>query len=352
MYRLTGSALDRAEACPASAVLPAAYSPSSTAADEGTAIHRYLETGELPEAFKARCEAIDMARAVPLTSGIDMRETAFAFDCRTWDVRKIHLTGPREYGALLHSEVALTIDRAWRDEGGMLHVDDYKTGVDAPEAEGLLQLEAAAVCVAGYLGVDRIAAAIVHIGQDGRVWRDEVVLDIFDLQAASERIASVWRAVQAGPTDVSTGNHCKYCPALTACPAHAGIVKRFADIDADLLTIEDVGRAWEQLQAAQQWLAKVEQAIKLRIDREGSAPLPSGGCVRPVEVQRASVVADAAWPVLTELGIDPSKIAETRLGIGDVEKAAKAIGVKDVRARLMAADALKMSSSTSYRRAK
>lgn len=348
--RLTGSKLYLADACPASHVLPASYSPAGDAADIGTAIHAYLETGAV-NGHAERCECIDLSKARPVSSGIDEREVSFAYDVMTGAVRRLGIGLAREYGTLADTEIACTLDRVWQSD--VIEVDDYKTGHEAPDAAGNLQLGLGAICVSTHLHVDPVATSIVHIHEDGRVWRDRVVLDVFDLEEVARRLRVTWQRVQnADGTTTHPGEHCRYCPALAACPAHAGIVKRFADLDTDALTVEQIGVAWEQLAAAQKWLEQVERSIKLRIDREGAVPLPGGGVVRPVQTTRASVVTDAAWPVLTELGIDPSKISETKIGIGDVEKSAKALGVKDIRARLIAADALKLSSSTSYRKAK
>ena len=105
------------------------------------------------------------------------------------------------------------------------------------------------------------------------------------------------------------GPHCKWCPAMSSCPAQGGIVRAMVhDSYAPERVAEamlacspaDAGIAWQRLEQAKRLIDLIERALKTRCSSEGSLPLPDGGVVRIATTPRKLGGADAA-----ALGVAP-----------------------------------------------
>src|SRR5690606_5081630 len=119
--------------------------------------------------------------------------------------------------------------------------------------------------------------------------------------------ARAWEDLRAGRTpSVTTGRHCRYCPAFYACPAQVALVRQAAaapeDLErklAELITHENAALAYHRIVEVQMVLDRVMRQIKALAEK---APIPLGNnrMLGSVERTRESIVADKALPILRD----------------------------------------------------
>lgn len=339
--KVTGSGLDRANACPAACALPSVRLPSGEAAERGTAIHSYLETDIVPDGYEDECRTVDVAKArPPAGKGVDLREVTYAWSPSGAVVDLGQALG-RDYGRAPDGSIPITLDRVWKD-GGVWHVDDYKTGREPPSA-GTLQLALGAVCVAKRERASLVRVAIVHINEFGDVRRYERDYDALDLDLVQDKLRSMLVRVSEARTmvqtgrmpDVSVGPWCRYCPAMAACPAYAGLAKRMLSGEdmaqaIAALPLDRVGEAWEQVQRAEILVKSIKEAVKARIVQAGGVDLPDGRKVCVQEQVRRSVDVDKAVDVFMAHDIEPDlrqsvTLAAVKAACSDKQKHAAVI---------------------------
>jgi hypothetical protein len=374
----TFSGTDRVLACPASAALPQAHSlDSSEDADWGNGVHKYLRDcavvgleaarKALPKRapWRSCCLALDptglwrkgeMVRAEWTLAYCEERQETIDYGTDLG----------REYPALGPGWVVGTIDLAVNSL--VPHVYDYKTGHHPPRASESGQLMLAALAVSRLLHRDTVVVGIVQIHEDGSHAVDEYTYEAWDLDEAREQVRAALRKVEAAKRlvvagqlpNVTTGAHCKWCPAIHVCPAQTGLARRLV---ADAITpaerfatlaADDAGRAWEQLQRAKRLIEEIERALKARCDHDGGLPLPDGSRLQPQSVMRESIDSDRAVDVLAELWgrshADIRALFETKITKGSLAEAAKFMG-KDPDAALGAlrsVGAVPSKETTSY----
>ena len=391
MISWTFSAADRVLACPASVALPAVRREASEHAAHGTAVHAYLRDSvvdgceaalrrvPLDAPHRSVCEALDVARIIDELIGEPGHEywleaeLAVAYDTRAGRARKLGVDLGRRYPQLGDTEVAgsldLVIELQTSDE---IIVVDWKTGHNPPSAERSGQLLLAALACRDIYMASTVHVAIVHIDDAGRYTIDRAEYDDDALDDAAHDVRSAVRAmaaarleVEAGRVpDVLLGPHCRYCPAMSSCPAQGGIVRQLvADVpDADTISermlaldAASAGRAWARMEQARALLDIIERALKARCGAEGELPLPDGRVVRAVEVSRESIDVEAAVPALAaHLGIDEATVraaCTVSLTKTAAEALTRAAGGKPSAAMvaLRAAGAVKATTTTSYR---
>jgi hypothetical protein len=281
---VTGSQLDRIVRCQASGALPQVITAESDdpAPERGTAIHRFLERvpevgrevalAEVDEAWRGICADIELAK---LATELSLsREVALAYNWRDDTARLLTPVAPRAYEIDPSCEIAMTTDVAGVGRGAVL-VGDYK-GPHAwlPEPEQSYQLGAAAVALARLHGVTRARVEYVRIRDDGTVRKFWADLDVFGLEAAAEKIATLLGGlpalrvtIEGGVVpDVTEGRWCRYCPARQHCPAKTALVRRVLGDPQPIpylqpLTPESALRAYRLLKPAKDALAQVEAAL-------------------------------------------------------------------------------------------
>lgn len=189
------SALQIAEKCGLAPALAIQYPEASPAADRGSEIHRQIADRK-PEAPEAHA-ALKWLEGRPVM-GLE---------------RRASLVDP-ETGAVITEG---TID-AVLDEGGRLHVVDWKTGrmenVEVPDEN--LQLHAYALAVALELGRDRYIVSLafldgdrVHVATSREYGPDDQWAILARVRAAASR-----------PPVATPGPHCGGCWQRAVCPSY------------------------------------------------------------------------------------------------------------------------------------
>ncbi len=246
----SASQLGRSVACAASVRLPQwpafpiipAVGGGIGPAERGTQIHKFLEVlaktldlGAALEAVadedvRAECEQIDLE---PLYFGASDRETitelSVALDIVTGAARVLPPPLPGErYAPVSRTEIPGTIDLVQLLEDGTALVRDYKTGARAGNA---WQLRFAVLAVEQIYGV-QAQADFLYLDKDWLTWRSSGPIEQANKAQWMDELRAAYAAwTRSGPTrdsDVVTGPHCAYCPAVESCPAYMRSIKEAA----------------------------------------------------------------------------------------------------------------------------
>lgn len=316
---MSASTLEREDLCPASVALPQVVEiGDEESRDRGRAIHAFVRAviagvprdvalADVPDdAWRATCTGVDFDE---LVGGLrDVRaEVAYAIDARDRSARFIGVNVDRDYGFITNWETAGTNDYEGVDRVDTLEtVEDLKTGQNVTPCRENAQLGFHALARAKVAKVSRVRARIRYLGASGAVrYTDEHVFGPFDLDDVADRLLFIRQRVEEAkrrlrdgeiPT-VYPGDHCRYCPALQACPAHVSLVRATArathlgPIPLDkTMSIEDVMPFVAALSAAEKALAwdlanrgltafeTIKESLKL-IARQEPIELASGKTV-------------------------------------------------------------------------
>ncbi len=286
---LSASSLPRVSACPASHVLPQTKLATSEAAARGINIHAFLETAFTQgreaalEQFAADLPGIGVARAIDLQmlwSDVEegSAEAPFAFDANNKSARILGTGLKRQYENT--GEIVGTADFVGRHKDTkQILVADYKTGIVPIDAATNQQLAFLALCAALVYDADEVIARIVTIREDAtfhfneRIYAREHLLEFGDNLAALQTVLNIFAAwYEAGKIlPVNVGDHCKYCPTISACPAAAAVLTRYdwaakkEDLQTwDLANLEakDAGALWERLLVIEKAVELQKNALK------------------------------------------------------------------------------------------
>lgn len=291
---LSASSLERVESCPASEALP--HAPyAGEAAETGTENHRVIEevinAGGIPDALADLFAGAEQVHT----------EIAYVIDVVARTSRRIgKLAAARDYGKLGATEVAMTLDVE------IVHADriaviDWKSRSRVTPAERNLQILAQMCAVESHYGLSGVAGLVYLDNME----RDMAPFSLLDSGARWSRLARI--VERAGKGTPSAGSHCRYCPALLACPTQKAALTTFMGAElADDLPVERLGEIWVELQALEAKAEQVRKAIQLRARRE-PVPLPSGKLLRLVESSRSSYDAKAMAAELSSRGVDPEQ---------------------------------------------
>lgn len=343
MNAIRPSALVRLEACPTSAALPQAGNVS-TYATHGNEVHAYLAAylrGDDPATPKGM-DVIDLSR-IPVCPGTVETEVK---------LYRGALEGTADVVGLTDDAVVVL---------------DFKTGwTPQPPARAHAQLLWYGIAAAETFKRRRAILGIVRIKDDGGVWSDIADLSGWDLDDAADRIDGIiHRAMKAKATDkVTTGDHCKYCPAFRHCPETVGLVSMMAEDPRMLgeevrldLTPENAARAWDRVKLAEKIVDEVKASLKVYAETVGPFTLSNGNVVGPVETSRRSPDPLVTLDVLTKLHgesvaksavkFEPStSLTAIKESIAAIAPKGKAAGmVREVEAAIEAAGGMK---STGY----
>lgn len=265
----TFSALPRAFACPLSAVLPQADHVSEHA-EAGTVRHHFLRRisdltrGGMP---------LDPARQLALAEAPEyhrcdlallpvgaMRlkevqaEVAFAIDGRSGRARVLGHGIDRAYDAHGRGpdDFAGSLDRLALLGSDGIYVGDYKPRSHTRRADQDEQLLAGALAAVRVHNRRWAEIEIIRL-IDGRMFPSKACVAARDLEQFWVRLSTLRlriledrAAFAAGALPAATtGDHCRYCPALRYCPAKMGLAR--AALGSDLADVLRAVRAREQL---------------------------------------------------------------------------------------------------------
>ena len=307
----TASGLDRAFACPGSAVLPKIKDSQSKSAERGTVLHRFVQVareksreealaGIEDDDLRGQAAAIDLD-ALPVGAE---SEVALAYNPMTGEAQRLDI-GQREYpeSADWFYGTADLVGVA----NDMVYVDDMKTGRVVVSAKDGWQLKFLAVAASRYMGVSAARVSFRYLNSDGGWRQDSAEFDGFDLDTFAAdlkklylRIHEAYKAYLAGiMPDLATGQHCTYCKSLPVCPAQTSIVRAFIPSLGELvtrlesLTPEQRGQAYENYKVAEGIMEMAGKAFRLLAGQE-PIPLSDGKVLKEVYSQRYKASKDAA----------------------------------------------------------
>lgn len=349
----SASATERTLACSAWVALPRSERGDDEDRDRGTSGHRYVAAvlHGTPEAtalaavdkdLRAACSGLRWAELLgDAQHGTLESEAAFAIDVRARTARRLGHNVGRDYeGAAKRAgrklgafEIPGAIDFCFRRRGGVRAVRDMKWGFQdvTPAAEnGQLKFFAAAL----YLleGETEIEGSIAKVKPDGRVqyvrgaiatyspFELDAFLDELEASVAAGKAARALVRKRRLP-EVTTGAHCRYCPAADACPGRMRIVRSMLP---ELQTIGERVEAMTAPERARAWVMfkhqiaplveQVEKALKESVARDtaesGGLPLGNGKMVRASSYERTDIVASAALALARELGASEEQLEE------------------------------------------
>lgn len=286
MTRLSASAVPRLLACPGSAHLP--HKDYRTAfAEAGTDRHSELEA----EADLGVTDGVHPSIVALYPRGAQMTsEAAFAYDVATDTARALG-HGRAAYKGLAPFEIPGTADLVVLGNGQGVVVD-HKSYEEFDPAEVNTQTATYALMLARAAKLDEVTVAINYKHRAPSI----AVLDALDLDAHAARLKRLYLDVAHAAKDpsasLSTGKHCKYCPAFLACPRQYALT---VDIDQGELAMrveasipferdEDAAAAFDLLGRIKTLTARIQAALYARA-AERPIPLSNGKMFGPVEKQ-------------------------------------------------------------------
>lgn len=306
-------------ACPGSEALPGVIEVESGHARRGTILHRFLEAARSDR--EAALAAIDDDELRAQAAAIDLSVIPAGAESEV-AVGWSPADGPIRYSLGEHRQYPddgryhCTLDLVGL-QPGVAYVRDFKTGNAVVAAADSWQLRFGAFAAARLAGVGRANVGLLYLGHDGRWHEDQADLDEFDFDEVEEALRTLARRIEAQragePPQLATGPHCRYCPALTLCPAQASLVRAMvptvASFDSRLqaLTPEERGFAWEKVKEAKNLVERVEKALRVMAQAE-PITLPDGRIVKEVASSRRILEPGATARLIAEVGV--AKVAE------------------------------------------
>lgn len=326
----TASSLERLMACPASAVLPH-VAETNDDADRGTEIHSFVRNVSagmprakalalVPKEHLPVCEGIDFGRVCGDLSNV-RAEVSYAIDVETSFARELGINLGRHYPTREPAEFAGTNDLEGRRLDDVEVVADVKTGDPVTACRENPQMMFHARARQLRTGAAEVEARLIYIRRDGKVSLDCAMFTAFELDCFEDELSALRARIEdararfaaTGQVSVSTGPHCRYCPAMTACPRYVALARTMAadvaDIPArlEMLTPEQQGIAWEKAKAIEKLVEHVLDGLKA-IAKQGEFPLPTGKVVKAISFARQDFSRDKTLALLREKGATQAEI--------------------------------------------
>jgi len=349
---VTGSSIDQAERCPASAVLPAVKSISGPS-NFGSAGHEHMEmrvrygVDEAMERLKGVCWrwGLDETQTGVLTALVKhfewsppkgaVPETSL---CLLEDGSVKRIGGGRgDYDLPAGGLFPMTIDVMWSEpeplrvvdglpicpDGSTLFVVDYKLGQDTNVApvEQNGQALAGALLAARYTNAQRVVPAVVYVRRGKGDWdtmphwlgEDELGVIEDQVREIVAKVAKQRRKLEARkPLNYVEGEHCRYCKVQWLCPAKTVLLKSFLKPAAALgrkkkppsalpqkLSASQRRRLAMMLPQLVQFTEQARAALQAYVEATGEPILLTEGKVwGPYEQIQTKVVPKVALPIL------------------------------------------------------
>lgn len=321
--RPTASSLDRAGRCLGSALLPR-VDEITDAASRGVALHAFLARvtevgreealGEVDEAFRPACAAIDLD-VLPTSALEVIPELALAYDPETGTARELGRNLGRRYPPVHPREFVGTADIVTVSKAEV-SVADFKTGRGLiTPAKDNSQLRFLGLAAARLLGRRQLRVALIRIAEDGTPFFDSADFDAVELDAIEEDLRDLARRLDQAkalmalgePPPVTTGIHCRRCPSLVYCPGQTALLKKLgghteavADDILEALTPEQASTAWARMKVVEEVLRRAREAL-YAYARDNGITLANGVVVGEVETHRRQLDGRIAFEVLERL---------------------------------------------------
>lgn len=356
-----GSTAARVIACPGSVRLSASAPPESESeyAKRGTALHmaiaHCLETSSLPQKIKGQTfhgveitdELIHDKLNPALLAVVKLQEEAGG----PVEVLIEKTVGfcPGETDHIATADVYGTVDLMLRHPGSpVLYVIDYKFGdgipVSAHENDQLLFYAGCAAYTKGDAEVEAMLKGVTnYVGVIIQPRNEEEDYSTFDFSQdyLEEWLDKMDLAIQTAAMDnapLQTGDHCRWCPAKTVCPAQIkGLtdlaeMKEYADqvavTPAVMVEKQDLGHWLDVAQQAEATIAAIRREAVCYLELDGEIP---GWHLKPKRAMRRwSNVAKAEQHLTGILGdeayrkqlLSPAQVEKT-LGKAEYAKIAE-----------------------------
>lgn len=286
MIRWTPSSADRVFACPASAVLPQTYTPAGPAAERGTRIH---------DEYAAHVDALSpTVTALPFDWTAQRHvEVAYAYDVACDTGRVLGYRVGRRYPPVGDTELKGSADVVLTTPTAAT-VIDWKTG----HTRGYVwQPRIYALAAARAHRVGSVETALVYLDQGAT---DREHFTTFELAALARDVRAAARRVEdSDGTDVTPGDHCKWCPAKPACPAWGTQLATLRTtswvdrLDAELATPEGLALWHRRLPMLKELTDAVKERLSHAVEKAGgSYALGDGRALRLTTSTRTSISAD------------------------------------------------------------
>lgn len=273
--------------------MPHVKTEVSAAAERGTNIHAFLEVAfnqgreTALERFAPELPGIDVARALDLAllwadlcDGL--AEATFAFDPATQSARLLGTSLGRQYentgegGNYIWGTADFVARHA---DTRQLVIVDYKTGLLPIDAATNQQLAFLALAAHLHYDSEDVIARIVQIREDSTFHFNERHYTAAQLREYGAKLGELLQVIsvfanwhESGKTlPVNIGEHCKYCPAIAACPATASVFQKLqwaTDKDAIAawkvaqLNAQEAGALWERLQLIKKAMDVQDAALR------------------------------------------------------------------------------------------
>lgn len=336
----SASGLERAFACPASMVLPAVHRTSAHA-ERGTSLHAFVHAvlrgvprsqalASVPEEWREAAAEIDVMRV-----GGDLREPrteeAFGYNLETGEARAFGKIDHRAYPDLGEGWVYGTEDFGGVRIDGVPVTGDTKTGyLDVTPAKDNPQVKFHALVRMTLDGALEVDGRVVHKREGRKAYVDQTIFSSFELDSFADDLADLRKRIHVAravvergevPT-VTTGEHCRYCPAVDSCPANVALARTTiapSDLDADsvkrhlsTLTPEQLGAAWRKAEALEDAAKLVKAGLKTIVKSGTPLPLEPGRRVHLNVVRQKRFDQDAAIEMLRAKGATDAEIDALR----------------------------------------
>ena len=276
---------------------------TSAAAGRGIDIHEAIDKDTLVGVDFGDIKVVERGRAyirALRASGWQVElEVPLALNLKTGMGRRLKSSGHRDYSDLKPGEVGLTVDYfavkfADATNDAEVEVGDWKTGwgshVERPKDNW--QTGAAASALSEMFGDCAVMVKIHYLDADHV---DSWLMSGMEAQQFAVAIRATL-GLATSMAKPNPGEHCRYCPARTACPAVQGaIVKVGAQLAIDRpvtwtlerLSVENDAMMAMHLPALKAALEAMEKALKER-SRDG-LPLPNGKVWKPILKKRTGL---------------------------------------------------------------
>lgn len=315
----TASHLNRVMLCPASWLLPQVRTASSAAAVRGIEVAAFLEAvqGGTPPARALEvhvksdegrrfAEALDLSTLPAGMVGSFAAEVSFAWNPETDNAAsRPGLERENIEGWYTGRADVVGVNPL----EGLGYVADYKTGRDFVPAADDWQLRMLALALARVYGLDTVHVEKIWLRETGDNPKpSRAEFDSFALAEFASSLRNLahqlGRAVDKSKLVPVLGDHCRFCPALPACPGQTGLlhsVVRKGDFitseEGAVITAQQVAELWPKLKLAKRALEEVEKRMKAFAEAE-PVDLGDGRMLGPKTTIDETYDGDIAYGIL------------------------------------------------------